>query len=246
MPKPAIIELDSAIVELRTSLHQDFQLTRKDVSPEAIERAVSRIFDVALCEYLDWVDFTSAQSLDLVNEVQQLLQLPDRIPLDALETVINEYVHHPIIGQLQAVIGTDRYNAWNVIPVGTARVLHPGGIMVDLDRLPVKTGVVEIDLKEHWKHGHVVPAKRNVTADWDDLANEVNEVIVREQIHQGVGDGATCPNPHRSGFVPAGDRKLDSVPRYGRKQEPARNHGPHLSDTGIAADLERDRERPRE
>lgn len=164
MLKPALIELDSAVVELK---HFTAEVVREFLPryqwPEhhthLFYNAVNCVFDDAMNQYLSWTpklpDTLAQQVVFALGLTSTVDTLPPTLAEEfygAMDDVISDQVFQCLITQISTVIGADRYNAWHVLPLGTSRVLTPGGIMIDLDRFKGQTGIVEVNLAEHWSH----------------------------------------------------------------------------------------------
>lgn len=185
MLKPALIELDTAVVELKhftAALMQEFfpRYQWPQNHAQLFYRAVGLVFDDALAQYLSWTPKEADTLADRVVTTLGLKTSTDTLLASQAEAfylemneIVSDRVFQCLIVQLAEVIGTHRYNAWHVLPLGTARVLTPGGIMIDLDRFQGQSGVVEVNLAEHWsvfaqageqvETGPVVPRKDAAT-----------------------------------------------------------------------------------
>lgn len=234
MLKPALIELDSAAVELR-DLTVDVVRTFlpryqwPEHHAQLFHRAVVLIFDDALNQHLSWTPKgpdTLAQrvvaELGLTGIIDASLSPNDIAEFYChMDSVVSDRVFQCLITQIQGVIGSDRYNAWHVMPLGTGRILTPGGIMIDLDRLKDESGVIEINLAEHWsplaKAGgpQVETGATLPKADTPDTG----PVVFPEQLP---------PKP--------GVKNLDERPSRSGKRIP------RLNDDTIVADMEKDKE----
>lgn len=167
LPASVLVELDSTLIELRDVI-QDLLTARSIVhlwpvnTRQRFEDAVMVVFDDVLRSYLIWADVpqTLEMQRDRVAAVIKHIGLTRYLAkhgdlLDVLIEPLAELVERPIRRQLADSVAKHPYHAWHVAEVKTTqftRALIPGGIMVDLDRLQVSSGVVEIDLVNHWKH----------------------------------------------------------------------------------------------
>lgn len=184
MPKTAILELDSAIVELSYHVTEGLPNHVWEADKKVrLLKAVDHIFLLTLDECLIWVEpsFIQSRQITLAKDVIDILGLRVRSDqteqfIGYMEDVIDEYVHRSLYSQLSVIVGHKSAHAWHVLSHGTARVLSPGGIMIDLDRLKDQSGIVEIKLADHWR----APPKTKESPVVQRAVDDVSKAILKD------------------------------------------------------------------
>lgn len=185
MSKTAIIELDSSIAELNFHLNLILpQYSWPDDYKERLGEAVDFIFHLTLDECLLWkprAEITARQSA-LAEEIIAILGIvvkedENDALIGAMEDGINEYVYNPMHRQLSQVVGEKSPYCWHVMGKGwNHRVITSGGIVIDLDRLKDFSGVVELDIDDHWR----AVCKKEENAIIDAAVDEVSKSILQD------------------------------------------------------------------
>lgn len=200
MPKPAIIELDSAIAHMRftvAELLESYYVNPPKIHISKFQAATAILFEAALASSLSWMSGSYDQEMVMrVLHALGLVSSPDADEppfMSEFDTDLCEYVYERLISQIEKVVGSDRHFAWHSSPAGTSRVLIPGGLMIDLDRLKDQSGIVEVDLDAHWRGMSSQVSVKNLEVSED--VEAVSAYIVK----QCQKDPGTLPRPLQLG-----------------------------------------------
>jgi hypothetical protein len=215
MPKSAIIELDTTIVQLRLCAQELVGHRMRDIPHQLFAEAAGLIFEDTLIQCVGWIPHNHTDE-NLARQVAKVLGLDHSdLFVTEFDEYISEWIYSLLITQIMSVVGPDRFYAWHARTIGTARLLTAGGIMIDLSKLKGQAGVVEIDLSSHWAAAKAPTSSKRVSR----TKSKAGPVIFERNTH-----------------------RMPKVTKVVERPDGKPTRRPRLNETTVVAAMERDRD----